>query len=69
MSQCMAKAYACRTHGMPCVNMHGTFEGYIWSCSYSLVRGKKEEEGKKRKGGEEKNEREERKREMEERRK
>ena len=40
------------THCMPCVSMHGTFEGYIRSYSYNLVRGKKEDKGKKRKGGE-----------------
>ena len=59
MSQCMEKAYACRTHGMPCVNMHGTFESYKYRSS-NLVRGsskKKEEEGKR--------EREERKTERE----
>ena len=46
----MEKAYACGTHGKPCVNMHGTFEGYIYGSSNSVYRGsskKKEEEGKR----------------------
>ena len=61
----------CVTHGMPRVNMHGSFEAYIngftWAVhtskeSSTSVRGsskEKEEEGKR--------EREERRREMEER--
>ena len=55
----------CVTHGMPCVNMHGTFEGY----KYGVVcrRGEKQEEKerkkkvrerKERKRGKEKRERE-----------
>ena len=61
----------CVTHGMPCVNMHDTFEGY----KYGVVQAgssKKEKEGKKGEGKkgkkERKREREERKREREERR-
>ena len=42
----MEKAYACVTHGMPCVNMHGTFEGYIYGSSNSVRRGQQEEKGK-----------------------
>ena len=55
MSQCMEKAYACVTHGMPCVNMHGTFKGYIYGSSNSVRRGQQEEKGgrEKRKGGKE----------------
>ena len=30
VSQCMAKACMCVTHGMPCVTMHGLYEGYIY---------------------------------------
>ena len=57
----MAKAYACVTHGMPCVNMHGIFEGY--KCGSYLykeggarrkIKGKKKErERKERKRGKE----------------
>ena len=36
VSQCMEKAYACVTHGMPCVNMHGTFESYKYGSSNSV---------------------------------
>ena len=32
MSQCMAKSCMCVTHGMPCVTMHGLYEGYIYGC-------------------------------------
>ena len=61
VSHCMAKAYACRTHGMPCVIMHGPFETYKYGSSHSVCGAansvregsskEKEEEGKK---GEEK---------------
>ena len=48
------------THGMPCVNMHATFEAYIYGAPIQFVEttkgGEKEEEGK--------GEREERKIEM-----
>ena len=57
----------CVTHGMPCVNMHGSFEayirGFIWAVgrskeSSNSVRGgsskEKEEEGKREGGGKEK---------------
>ena len=68
VSQFMENAYACGTHGkpcvihgMPCVNMHGTFESYKYGVPIQFVGSskKKEEEGKR--------EREERKRKMEER--
>ena len=36
VSQCIAEAYACVTHGMPCVNMHGTFESYKYGSSNSV---------------------------------
>ena len=46
VSQCMAKACMCDTwqamcltHGLPCVNMHGTFEAYIYGVSNSVVGG------------------------------
>ena len=45
----------CVTHGMPCVNMHDTFESYKYGSSNS-VRGEQQEEGEgreKRKGGKE----------------
>ena len=59
VSQCMAKAYACRTHGMPCVNMHGSFEDYIRGFSWAIrtSKGEHQEEGggrEKRKGEREK---------------
>ena len=60
----MAKAYACGIHGKPCVNMHGTFEGYIYGSSNSVCRGgnkKKEGEGKRENGGKEKKREEEKK--------
>ena len=48
VSQCMAKAYACKTHG--------TFEGYKWSYSYKQGGGRRKRKGgkEKRKGGKEK---------------
>ena len=59
VSQCMAKACMCVTHGMPCVTMHGLLKAYIKGVSKSVcvegaaasVRGsssKEEEEGKRR---------------------
>ena len=74
VSQCMAKAYACGTHGKPCVNMHGSFEDYITGFSWAIrtSKGKQQEEGggrekrkggkEKRKGGEEKKRKEEKRR-------
>ena len=70
MSQCMAKGDTwqamCVTHGMPCVNMHGSFEAYIRGFTWAFRTRKggkqasvlgsskeKEGEGKKRKGGKE----------------
>ena len=51
----------CVTHGMPCVNMHGTFEGY----KYGVVsRRGEQQEGKGRKKKKER-ERKEKKRERE----
>ena len=49
----------CVTHGMPCVNMHGSFEDYIRGFSWAIrtSKGEQEEEGggrEKRKGGKEK---------------
>ena len=59
----------CVTHGMPCVNMHGSFKAYIRGCSWLIRtskgavarrrRRKGKEEGRKggkekRKGGKEK---------------
>ena len=66
VSQCMAKPM-CVTHGMPCVNMHGTFEDYIyeypvefqgssWRASRRKGRKEKRNGGKK---GKRKNKREE----------
>ena len=44
VSQCMAKACICDTwqamsvtHGMPCVNMHATFEAYIYGAPIQFV--------------------------------
>ena len=51
VSQCMAKAYACGTHGMPCVNMHDTFEDYTRGFTTGLFIQTRVE---KRKGGKEK---------------
>ena len=54
-------SHVCDTwHGMPCFNMHGTFESYKYGVPIQFMRisKKKEEEGKR--------EREEWKREMEE---
>ena len=51
----------CVTHGMPCVNMHGTLESYKYGSSNSVLGGiskEREEEGKR--------EREEKRREIEE---
>ena len=58
VSQCMAKACMCVTHGTPCVTMHGLLKAYIKGVSKSVcvegaaasVRGssKEEEEGKRR---------------------
>ena len=73
VSQCMAKACMCDTwqamcvtHGMPCVNMHGSCHAYIRS-SHGLLVGARESskpvrgverrrgrEGRRRKKGEEK---------------
>ena len=40
----------CVTHDMPCVNMHGTFEGYIYGVPIQFVESSKkwEEEGKEK---------------------
>ena len=59
VSQCMEKACMCVTHGMLCVNMHATFEAYIYGALIQFVgtskggrrRRKGKEEGRK---GEEK---------------
>ena len=69
VSQCMEKACMCVTHVMPCVNMHATFEAYIYGAPIQFIEtskgGEKEEEGKR--GREERRrEREERKGEREE---
>ena len=49
VSQCMAKAcmchntwkrHACVTHGMPCVNMHGSFEAYIRGFTWAVLTSK-----------------------------
>ena len=45
VSHCMAKSYACRTHGKPmcvahgkpCVIMHGPFENYKYGSSHSVL--------------------------------
>ena len=57
VSQCMAKAYACGTHDMSCVNMHSTFEDYTRGFIAGLFIQTRGEEGRgmeKRKGGKEK---------------
>ena len=33
--------HACVTHGMPCVNMHGNLEGYIWGVPIQVVGSRK----------------------------
>ena len=61
----------CVTHGMPCVNMHGSFEAYIRASHGLLVEARESSRSvrgsskEKRKGGKEKEE--ERRREREER--
>ena len=63
--------HACVTHGMPCVNMHGSFEAYIRDSHGLLVEARESSRSfrgsskEKRKGGKEKEE--ERRREREER--
>ena len=54
--------------GMPCVNMHATFEAYIYGAPIQFVdkQGGKEEEEGKRGREERRREREERRREREE---
>ena len=44
VSQCMANACMCETwqamcvtHGMPCVNMHGSFEAYIRGFKWAVL--------------------------------
>ena len=69
VSQCMAKACMCVTHGMPCVTMHGLYEGYIYGSQIQFGgRGSSfsplEQQGG---GGREKEKEEERRREREER--
>ena len=65
VSQCMAKACMCVTHGMPCVTMHGLLKAYIKGSQNEFVgRGAArsspwEQQGEgggreKRKGGKEK---------------
>ena len=86
VSQCMAKTCMCDTwqamcvtHGMPCVNMHATFEAYIYGAPIQFVEtskggrrrkgkeeGRKGEEKGKKKRGEEKGGREEKKKKKEE---
>ena len=71
VSQCMAKACMCVTHGMPCVNMHGSFEAYRRASHGLLVEARESSRSvrgsckEKRKGGKEKEV--ERRREREER--
>ena len=65
----MAKAFMCVTHGMPCVTMHGLYEGYIYGSQIQFGgRGSSfspwEQQGER---GREKGKEEERRREMEER--
>ena len=59
----------CVTHGMPCVNMHGTFEGYKMGAPIQFVekqgggeREKRKGEKEKRKGGKQKKREEEKRR-------
>ena len=49
----------CVTHGMPCVNMHGSFKAYIRGCNWLIRTSKGGQQGEgggreKRKGGKEK---------------
>ena len=44
----------CMTHGMPCVNMHVTFEAYIYGVPIQFVENQGEGGREKRKGGKEK---------------
>ena len=53
----------CVTHGMPCVNMHATFEAYIYGAPIQFVETRKgEREERKREREERKGEREEKER-------
>ena len=53
----------CVTHGMPCVNMHATFEAYIYGAPIQFVETSKgEREERKREREERKGEREEKER-------
>ena len=76
VSQCMAKACMCDawqamcvTHGMPCVNIYGSFEAYIRASHGLLVEARESSRSvrgsskEKRKGGKEKEEERRRKRE------
>ena len=60
VSQCMAKACMCDTwqamcvtHGMPCVNMHGTLRHYIRAFIHGVSRSVCGSSKDKRKGGKE----------------
>ena len=46
--------HACVTHGMPCVNMHGTFGHYIRAFIHGVLRSVRGSSKEKRKGGKEK---------------
>ena len=59
VSQCKAKACMCDTwqdmcvtHGMPCVNMHATFEAYIYGAPIQFIETSKV--GRRRRKGEDK---------------
>ena len=51
VSQCMAKASMCVTHGMSCVNMHATFEAYIYGAPIQFV--ERSKGGRRRRNGKE----------------
>ena len=54
--------HACVTHGMPCANMHGTFEGYKMGAPIQFVEQQEGGGREKRKGGKEKKREEEKRR-------
>ena len=66
------KRHACVTNGMPCVNMHGSFEAYIRGFTWAILTSKGGSKllfmgAVRRRRGKGKREREERRRENEER--
>ena len=63
------QGHACVTHGMPCVNMHGSFKAYIRGCSWLIRTSKGGAARRRREGKEEGRKGEEKGRKGEEKRK